>query len=115
MRKKPLHVMLDVREPSTIDLTVGEKVQLDRLVRSRHGHVAERRGDLLMPGVTTLALATGRYFFKTLSDAHLKVVRGGVDASVLGGDKDSPPEPKLAPSKGDDLRGHAPSLTVESA
>jgi len=114
MRKKPLHVMLDVREPSTIDLTVGEKVQLDRLVRSRHGHVAERRGDLLMPGVTTLALETGRYFFKTLSDAHLKVVRGGVDASELAGGKDVPPEPRLTPvSKGDDVPGDAPSLIVE--
>jgi len=114
MRKKALHVTLDVREPSTVDLTVGEKVQFDRLVRSQRSDVAERRGDLLTPGVTTLALEPGRYFFKTLSDAHLKVVCGGVDAYTMSGDKDLPPEPRLVPvSKGDDIPGHAPSLTID--
>jgi len=114
MRRKPLHVMLDVREPSTVDLTVGEKVQLDRLVRSQHGHVAERRGALLTPGVTTLALEPGGYFFKTLADAHLKVVCGGVNAHPMTGDKDVPPVPRLTvASKGDDIPGDAPLLTVE--
>jgi len=114
MRKKPLHVTLAVREPSTVDVTVGEKVQLDRLVPTRSGCVAERHGALLNRGVTRLALAPGRYFFKTLSDAHLKVIRGGVDASELRGDKDTPPEPRLtALPKGDDLPGDAPSLIVE--
>ena len=112
MRKKALHVTLNIREPSMVNLTVAEKVQLDRLVPSRTGHVAERRGDLLKPGSTTLVLEPGLYFFKTLADAHLKVVCGGV-ATRLGYDKDPWPDPDGAIIKGDDPPGNLPVLTVE--
>jgi hypothetical protein len=114
MRRKALHVTLNVLEPSTVDLTVGEKVQLDRLVPSRAGHVAERRGGLLKPGSTTMALEPGLYFFKTLSDAHLKVVCGGV-ATRLGSDKEGWPDPPVgtAITKGDDPPGDRPVLTLE--
>jgi len=112
MRKKSLHVTLNVREPSTVDLTVAERVQLDRLVPSGGSCVAPRRGGLLRPDVTTVALEPGRYFFKTLSDAHLKVVCGGVDIASHSG-KDVPPEPRTAASKGDGRLGEVPMFTVQ--
>ncbi len=120
MKKKALGVTLQVHEPSTVELTVGDKVQLDRLVARGHGqgHVAERCGDLLVPGTTTLVLDQGFYFFKTLSDANLKVVRGGVEATTSGkGGKDLPPplqngDPPQPEARGDDVAGEAPSLTV---
>ena len=112
MRKKALHVTLDVREPSEIEVTVGEKVQLDRLVRSRDRYVAERCGDLLHPGMTTLALEQGQYLLKTLSDVHLKVVCGGTDITTDSKDKDIPPDPKVV-SKGDGLSGPMPTCTIE--
>jgi len=122
MRKKPLQVSLDVREPSVVELTVGEKVQLDRLAPSHHGHVAERHGALLEAGVATLSLAPGYYFFKTLSDAKLKVVRGGVNTTASTNDNKKPwPDPGSQPSppppvpqgSGDDRPGEVPRFTVE--
>jgi hypothetical protein len=114
MRRKALHVTLDVREPSTVDLTVAERVQLDRLVPSAGGLAAERRGELLRPGVNSVALEPGRYLFKTLSDAHLKVVCGGVAARLGAHDKDVFPDPGLtAAPKGDEPPGDAPTLIVE--
>ncbi len=113
MRKKALHVTLHVREPSTVDLTVAERVQLDRLVPSGGGYVAERCGRLLQPGVATVALEAGRYFFKTLSDAHLRVVCGGVDPKLGPHDKDGWPDPDFtATSKGDEPMGETPTLTI---
>src|SRR5690242_9528976 len=119
MRKKALQVGLDVCEPSVVELTVGEKVQLDRLAPSRHGYVAERHGALLEPGVATLLLEPGYYFFKTLSDANLKVVRGGVNTTAGTNDhKDPWPDPgsqspQPAPGgSGDDPPGEVPRLTV---
>jgi hypothetical protein len=118
MRKKALQVTLHVRQPSVVELTVGDKVQLDRLLPSKHGHVAERRGSLLDPGRTTLDLAQGFYYFKTLSDVNLKVVRGGVDASANRSGKDPWPDPEELPSPpavGDEVSGEVPRLTVESS
>lgn len=118
MRKKPLQVTLDVREPSVVELTVGDRVQLDRLTRCEDRQVPERHGSLLQPGLTTLALAPGSYFFKTLSDAHLKVVRGGVQTAAADTDpKDPwppPPPPGALPpgGKGDEPAGEMPSFTV---
>lgn len=122
MKKKPLRVRLDVREPSIIDLTVGDRVQLDRLTSSEGGHLAARHGDLLAPGVTRLALPPGRYFFKTLQDAHLRVVTGGVDGGVVVNDKDpwpDPPgrldgDPPPSPAElGDEPAGAPPRLRIE--
>src|SRR5678815_5770614 len=93
MRKRALHVALHASEPSVVEVTVGERVQLDRITPSQRGGVAERHGALLEPGVNTLALAQGHYFFKTLSDAHLHVVRGGIDAQPAPHDKDPWPDP----------------------
>lgn len=116
MRKRALQVTLEAREPSTIELTVGDRVQLDRLTPSPSGHLAERHGGLLEPGTTTLHLERGLYFFKTLSDADLRVVCGGVHTAVRKEDKDPWPEPptRLPPplSSGDELPGELPGFTV---
>jgi len=118
MRKKALQVVLDVRQPSVIELTVGERVQLDRLTAASHGNVAERHGNLLDAGVATLALDPGFYFFKTLSAANLKVVHGGVNTSASTNDKDPWPDPPagttpLPPAKGgDDTPGDVPEFTI---
>lgn len=115
--KKALKVTLTVREPSVVELTTGEKVRLDRLVPTTQGHVAERCGELLQPGVTRLSLDHGLYFFKTLSDAHLNVVCGGVDTTVHTNTKtgwpDPPSGPPTATDAGDDPPGDAPRFTVE--
>jgi hypothetical protein len=124
MRKRALQVTLDVREPSIVELTIGERVQLDRLEPSHHGYVAKRHGDLLDRGVATLALDQGLYCFKTLSDANLKVIQGGVDTGVNPLNKDGgfPDPPKGQPGtesrpglplKGDESHGETPVLTVE--
>jgi hypothetical protein len=122
MKRKALQVTFEVRKPSVVELTVGEKVQLDRLTPSRCGYVAERRGDLLEPGVTMLALEQGVYFFKTLSEANLKVVSGSVALATTSGGKHPWPDPPmhttataelLAPSgAGDEPAGEAPRLTL---
>ena len=119
MKRKPLHVNLHAREPSVIELTVGDRVQLDRVIPSSRGHLAERHGRLLDPGVTTVALEPGHYFFRTLSDANLRVVTGGVAAGIAMSDKciDPPPVTGHGPapfdgSKGDDVPGEQPNLTI---
>ena len=121
MKRKPLQVALHVQQPSVVELTVGDRVQLDRLTPSPHGHIAERCGDLLSPGVTTLALEQGFYFFKTLAEAHLKLVNGGVQTTLEIDDPKNPwPPPAMpgetpppTPIKGDEPAGEAPALTVE--
>ena len=100
-----------------VELDLHEKVQLDRLVPSEHGAVAERVGGLLGPGKATVELATGFYAFKTLSDASLRVVCGGVDAGTVATGKDDPPDPTVVPlplpSKGDLPAGETPRFTIE--
>jgi hypothetical protein len=118
-----LHVSLHARESSVVEVTVGDRVQLDRLAPSPHGHVAERLGRLLEPGVNTVALPPGHYFFKTLSDANLRVVTGGVAAGIAtDGTKGGLPDPPgsgggvslPAPGgAGDKAPGELPSFTIE--
>jgi hypothetical protein len=120
VKKQALQVTLDVREPSVVELTVGDKVQVDRLGPSPRGYLAERHGSLLGPGVAQIALDRGFYFFKTLSAANLKVVRGGVEAVVSNGTKTHWPDPPVnAPAApngaGDEAPGEVPSFTVESS
>jgi hypothetical protein len=119
MKKKPLHVVVHAREPSVIELTLGDRVQLDRLTPAQDGCVTERHGGLLAPGVTSVALEPGHYFFKTLSDTNLRVVRGGVAAKIIANDKDAfPDSPASGPTPvvlGDDAPGELPRLSVEHA
>jgi hypothetical protein len=98
MRNRALHVTLVVREPSTVELTVAEHVQLDRLTRSGRGYVAERHGGLLDRGMATLSLDPGYYFFQTLSGAHLRVIRGGVTTAVVANINPEGPTPPPAPA-----------------
>ena len=121
MKRQALQVTLDVREPSLVALTVGDRVQVDRLTPSPRGYLAERHGSLLGPGVARLTLEPGFYFFKTLSAANLKVVRGGVEATVNSGTKGGYPDPPttapLPPESGGgggEAPGEAPDFTVES-
>ena len=116
MKKKPLQVSLHARAPSVVEVTVGDRVQLDRLTPSPHGYLAERHGPLLGAGTTTVALEPGHYFFKTLSDTNLRVVTGGVSAGITAHDKDgSWPDPSMAAPdpRGDEAPGERPSLTIE--
>jgi hypothetical protein len=120
MKRKPLQVSIHARESSVVEVTVGECVQLDRLARSPHGTLAERLGRLLDPGSTTVALEAGHYFFRTLSDANLRVVSGGVSAGIVAHNKDPWPDPPSdgpalpAPDgKGDDVPGELPSFSIE--
>jgi hypothetical protein len=120
MKRKPLQVTLHVKRPSVVELTVGDKVQLDRLTPVSLGYEAARHGDLIAPGVTTLRLDQGLYFFKTLSEAHLKVVQGGVETAVAADGKNPWPLPPPAASVlpvphggGDEPAGDAPAFLVE--
>jgi hypothetical protein len=116
MKRKPLHVNLHATEPSIIEVTVGDRVQIDRLTPSPGGNVRERHGRLLGPGVTTVALAPGHYFFRTLSDTHLRVVTGGITAGITQDTKTLPPPPATPTPdelRGDDAPGELPSLTIE--
>jgi hypothetical protein len=122
MKRNPLRVSIHAREPSVVEVTVGDRVQLDRLTPSPHGYLAERLGRLLDPGSTTVALEPGYYFFKTLSDANLRVVTGGVRAGIALGTKSGWPDPPTnsggtslpAPGgEGDEVPGELPSFTIE--
>lgn len=117
MKRKPLQVNLHAREPSVIELKLGDHVQLDRLTPSPHGYLAERHGRLLDPGVTTVALEPGHYLFRTLSDAQLRVVSGGVSAGIAHSNKVIDPQTgtplPLDGKRGDDAPGELPTLTVE--
>jgi len=123
MKRTPLHVSLHAREPSVVELTLGERVQLDRVVCSPRGSVAERHGRLLAPGVTRVGLPPGHYIFKTLSDAHLRVVTGGVSAGIVSrGSKDVPPPPAgddtslpVPSARGDEAPGAPPHFTLDHA
>jgi hypothetical protein len=122
VKRKPLHVSIHAREPSVVELTVGDRVQLDRLTPSPHGYLAERLSRLLDPGSTTVSLEPGTYFFKTLSDANLRVVTGGVTAGIALDTKGGTPDPPAsgggtslpAPDgAGDEVPGELPSFTIE--
>ena len=122
MKRKPLQVSLHAREPSVVELTVGDRVQLDRVTPSPRGYLAERHGRLLDPGTTTVALQPGHYFFKTLLDANLRVVTGGLVATANEVETKDPPPTQPKPGqppppppdvRGDEAPGELPSFTVE--
>jgi hypothetical protein len=75
-----------VDQPSCIELHVRETVRLDRL---------------LAPGVTQLQLEAGLYHFRTLDDAQLHVIAGGVQvASMSASGKDTWPDPPATHTDG---------------
>ena len=87
-------VNMYVDRPSCIELHVRETVRIDRLQpTAADGYVAERHGALLAPGVTQVQLEAGLYHFRTLDDAQLRVLAGGVQVTSTGDrDKDSWPD-----------------------
>jgi hypothetical protein len=116
-----------VDQPSCIELIVRETVRIDRLQHTEaDGYVAAQHGALLTPGVTQLQMDKGIYHFRTLDDAQLRVIAGGVRVTSMNfQDKDKWPE--LAPnpdgaaasavgaavaSKGHGPCGRVPALTV---
>ncbi len=114
--KKTLRVTLKVTEPSTVEIRLGETVQLDRTIESpRYGRIRERMS-LLDRGSTRLELPVGEFHFNTLQDAQLRVVQGGVTAGTVTEDKDpwpDPPSSPLAASLGSEIEGDQPELTIE--
>lgn len=102
--------------PAVVSLTVHDHVQLDRLT----GTSAERHGDLLPPGTTSVRLAAGTYVFRTLAEAQVQLGEGTpvqVLAVTQANDKDGDwPDPQkalaLPAAKGDSLPDHVPTLTV---
>jgi hypothetical protein len=101
---KPLSFTMHVRKPTTFELTAHESIRLDRLTTTPSGaRDAQRHGPLLRPGSHRFALEPGSYVLRTMSNADLRVVRGGdVGFEVVGG-KDIPPPPSPSPAgRGDD-------------
>jgi len=110
-RRKSLLVGLDVSQPSIVEITAHEHVQLDRLNATPRGVLAERQGPLLAPGTTRVSLDAGRFCFRTLSNTQLRVVQGGVATTYAEDPKD--PWPLLQPfGRGDSPDGEMPSFAV---
>jgi hypothetical protein len=114
MKKVPLQVTLHVETPSVVAVTVADTVQIDRLLRHDDAAVAERHGPLLEPGTRDVDLAPGIYAFRTLCDAELAVVSGGVTTSIGVQHKDEDPTFQASILRGEAPRGRAPRLTVRS-
>jgi hypothetical protein len=98
-----------VDQPSCIELHVRETVRLDRLTPTETDeYVAEQHGALLAPGVTQLQLEAGLYHFRTLDDAQLRVLAGGVRVESMSAHDDD----KWPRSAGHGPCGRVPALTV---
>lgn len=91
-----------VDQPSRIELHVRETVRMDRLTPiAADEYVAEQHGALLAPGVTEVHLDKGIYHFRTLDDAELRVLAGGVQVASTSGDaKDPWPSPPAVNTDG---------------
>jgi hypothetical protein len=100
-----------VDRPSCIELHVRETMRLDRLQpTAADDYVAEQYGALLTPGVTQVQLEKGLYHFRTLDDAQLCVLAGGVqvDSTSDSGSGTG----KWPRSAGHGPCGRVPALTV---
>jgi hypothetical protein len=88
-------VNVSVDRPSCIELHVQETVRIDRLKpTAADEYVAEQHGELLAPGVIQLPLEAGLYHFRTLDDAQLRVISGGVQVTSPSRDNKDPwPDP----------------------
>jgi len=109
-----LMVALYVAEPSQVQLTVQDRVRIDRVTASG----VEQHGELLQPGTTSVHLAEGTYYFRTTQDVQVQLADNAAVqvATVSGGDKDDPPRPPvgaaLPAALGDAPPDRVPTLTV---
>lgn len=120
MKRPPLSVTLHARESSVVEMTVGERVQLDRLSPSPHGYLAARHGSLLDPGVTGWRFRLATTFSRPCRTLTCASWPEGVAAGTARGIKTTgpdlgqggsgSPEPNNA---GDEAAGDPPRLTVE--
>jgi hypothetical protein len=131
-----------VDRPRCIELHVRETVQIDRLQpMGVNEYVAERHGTLLAPGVTQVQLEQGIYHLRTLDDAQLRIISGGVQVTststdlvqcrheaaahealavgrlcpVCGQPIEGPPVGKIPIGLGQGPCGHLPALRVIDA
>jgi len=104
------HVNVYVDQPSCIELHVQETVRIDRLQPTADGYVAAQHGALLAPGVAQVPLEAGLYHFRTLDDAQLRIIAGGVQVTSAGNG-----ENKYPYSAGHGPCGRIPVLRVEYA
>jgi hypothetical protein len=113
-----LMVALFVAEPSNVELTVQDHVRVDRVTDAG----AERYGDLVSPGTTSLHLAVGTYVFRTTQDAQVRLsdTTAVRVVTVNPANKDGPwPDPSAAlirlPSEaGDTPPERVPTLAVRT-
>jgi len=101
-----------VDQPSCIELHVQETVRIDRLQPTADGYVAAQHGALLAPGVTQVPLEAGLYHFRTLDDAQLRIISGGVQMASLIDDGTGDPDPEPGGPKGHGPCGRVPTLRV---
>lgn len=101
------HINVYVDQPSGIELHVRETVRLDWLIPTADGYVVESHGALLAPGVAQVHLDTGLYHFRTLEEAQLRIIAGGVQVISTGADGIKQP-----PSSGHGPCGRVPALRV---
>jgi hypothetical protein len=109
-----LMVALYVAEPSHIQLTVQDRVRIDRITATG----AEQHGELVQPGTTSVYLAEGTYYFRTTQNAHVQLADNAAVRVIAENrnDKDDWPAPKVADplpvAKGDTAPDRVPTLTV---
>jgi hypothetical protein len=100
-----------VDQPSCIELHVQETVRIDRLQPTETAeYIAEQSGALLPPGVTQLQLEAGIYHFRTLDDAQLRVISGGVRVDSMSA---KGKDPWLDPPNTDGVAASAIAAAVE--
>src|SRR5262245_53555830 len=104
-------VNMNVDRPSCIELHVQETVRIDRLTPTVDGYVAEQHGALLTPGVTQVPLEAGLYHLRTLNDAQLRVISGGVQVTSPS----TASQVKYPDNGGHGPCGRVPALRVEYA
>jgi hypothetical protein len=111
-----LMVALYVAEPSHIQLTVQDRVRIDRVTATG----VEQHGELMQPGTASVYLTEGVYYFRSTRDVQVHLA-GNAAVRVLAesrGDKDPWPLPKptvvdpLPVAKGDTPPDRVPTLTV---
>jgi hypothetical protein len=105
-------VALYVSEPSQVELTVADHVRLDRVTEAS----AERHGDLIRPGTTSMNLAEGTYLFRTGADAQVRADAEVIQVIAVANDKDGGPiDPTFTAVRaalGDSVPDRVPTLTV---